>query len=369
MKSIFKSIIGVFVFSMMTLQVSAQCENTATATSTFQVFPSDQFGQSFIADAACLGGDYFTEFSFVGNGNQTVDFTLEIFNGQSVAPANLKYTEEGIILPPLNQGGTATIVLGGGTSTSGTLDYVDGNTYTILLTTQSGTIVYHMSGDNVSGQVFTNGAFFSAKDLKTAVAGGANPIVETATGECDHLANGDFENGLTGWTFSSAGLAGTGTFHVSGGNPGGAVELNDNGGGGDPNLSQTLTTEVGVEYTVSGDYKGGIQYFSCPSNGVALEVDADGVELDGFSYDPTATPTYAPFSTTFTATATTTVLTFRGEAHGDCSVIIDNIEVCGAAAPVPTMGEWALVTFGLIIMSMGVITVRRREQDLIVKAA
>ena len=40
-----------------------------------------------------------------------------------------------------------------------------------------------------------------------------------------------------------------------------------------------------------------------------------------------------------------------------------------AVPPVPTMGEWALITFGLIIMSMGVITVRRREQDLIVKAA
>jgi hypothetical protein len=31
-------------------------------------------------------------------------------------------------------------------------------------------------------------------------------------------------------------------------------------------------------------------------------------------------------------------------------------------APVPTMGEWALIVFGLIIMSMGVITVKRREE-------
>jgi len=44
-------------------------------------------------------------------------------------------------------------------------------------------------------------------------------------------------------------------------------------------------------------------------------------------------------------------------------------EFNNAPPPVPTMGEWALITFGLIIMSMGVITVRRREQNLIVKAA
>lgn len=31
-------------------------------------------------------------------------------------------------------------------------------------------------------------------------------------------------------------------------------------------------------------------------------------------------------------------------------------------AAVPTMGEWALIIFGLIIMSMGVITVKRREE-------
>ena len=37
--------------------------------------------------------------------------------------------------------------------------------------------------------------------------------------------------------------------------------------------------------------------------------------------------------------------------------------------PVPTMGEWALITFGLIIMSMGVITVRRREEEMDLQAA
>jgi len=38
-------------------------------------------------------------------------------------------------------------------------------------------------------------------------------------------------------------------------------------------------------------------------------------------------------------------------------------------AAVPTMGEWALITFGLIIMSVGVVTVRRREQDFITQTA
>ena len=33
------------------------------------------------------------------------------------------------------------------------------------------------------------------------------------------------------------------------------------------------------------------------------------------------------------------------------------------------MGEWALITFGLIIMSMGVITVRRREEEMDLQAA
>lgn len=41
----------------------------------------------------------------------------------------------------------------------------------------------------------------------------------------------------------------------------------------------------------------------------------------------------------------------------------------GVVTPVPTMGEWALITFGLIIMSMGVITVRRREEEMDLQAA
>jgi len=98
-----------------------------------------------------------------------------------------------------------------------------------------------------------------------------------------------------------------------------------------------------------------------PVSGTALEVVADGAVLAGFSYDPTVAPVYAPFSTTFTATAATTVLTLKGQAQGDCSVIVDNIEVCGGAAAVPTMGEWALIILALIIMSMGVVTVMRWE--------
>ena len=40
-----------------------------------------------------------------------------------------------------------------------------------------------------------------------------------------------------------------------------------------------------------------------------------------------------------------------------------------AVDSVPTMGEWALITFGLIIMSVGVVTVRRREELIKVQTA
>ncbi|MBT8219356.1 MAG: IPTL-CTERM sorting domain-containing protein [Bacteroidia bacterium] len=189
----------------------------------------------------------------------------------------------------------------------------------------------------------------------------ANPIPPPASENCDFVTNGDFENGLTGWTggYSPTATDNVGLFHVAGGNPGAAMELNA------PPFpvyaNQTINTEAGVTYTVTGDYKGGALYYICPSSGVALRVLADGVTLDDFSYNPAEAPEYAPFSTTFTATGPSTVLTLVGQAVGDCSVVVDNVEVCGPEiAPIPTMSQWALFILGLCMTTLAVVTIRRR---------
>ena len=46
-----------------------------------------------------------------------------------------------------------------------------------------------------------------------------------------------------------------------------------------------------------------------------------------------------------------------------------NSASAGDGAAVPTMGEWALITFGLIMMSLGVVTLRRREQNAALQTA
>jgi len=66
-----------------------------------------------------------------------------------------------------------------------------------------------------------------------------------------------------------------------------------------------------------------------------------------------------------------------GATAGDFSGAVDyEPSLSGAPAcagstptPVPTMGEWALIIFGLIIMSLGVVTVRRREELTNIQAA
>jgi hypothetical protein len=371
MKSIFKLAFAALLLVGMTAQSSAQCAHTAT---NIAGIPATQgagvgFGQSFLAD--CIN-DEFTDITFsLKNFNNAV-WTVELFDGQSDDPADLLYSQSGVVPtmgaanPNSNGGVFYTATLGGGT---GSLAYTQGQTYTFICTLESGShaVEFGFGDQYAQGAQYYSNTSFTSVDNHFEFGSGAS---SGGAGECDHLSNGDFENGFDGWTggITPNATDNFGLFVDGTGNPGGAMQLNA-GSSSVVYANNTLTTEPGVEYTVSGEYKGGQLHYICPTGGVALQVVADGVILDSYSYDPTAAPEFAPFSTTFTATATTTVLTLKGQAQGDCSVVVDNMEVCGAADPVPTMGEWALITFGLIIMSMGVITVRRREQDLIVKAA
>ncbi|MEM9929676.1 MAG: hypothetical protein AAF840_07655, partial [Bacteroidota bacterium] len=165
------------LFGSFTLTAQGTCNNIDNRqrfnTGSNQIFFGQAIGQTFRADASCLGGTAFSEFSIRGNGNSPTKWDLYIYKGEvqpTSNPTGFQYKQTGISFPPGNLGANHTATLAGG---QGSLDFVDGQMYTIYLVGKGGNMIAHTTTDAVPGKAIVRGQFFGNADLCFSLKAGA----------------------------------------------------------------------------------------------------------------------------------------------------------------------------------------------------
>ncbi|MEM6263283.1 MAG: lamin tail domain-containing protein [Bacteroidota bacterium] len=151
--------------------VFAQCSNAPIGTSGTLLFPGNSFGQSFVANATCGVGNAFNEFTFYASGNAVTNLKLEIFDGKSTDPNNLRYTENFTSVPAPNFDAQVTLIFQG--NGTGDRTFVSGQTYTILVTFVNGLLIVRNTPDAVPGEAIYNtntlSGFDSSIDLQYGI--------------------------------------------------------------------------------------------------------------------------------------------------------------------------------------------------------
>ena len=163
------------------------------------------------------------------------------------------------------------------------------------------------------------------------------------------LTNGS--TGITGWTVGGESIDYIGGLWVAS-DGGRSVDLNGNGTG---SLSQTFDTVAGQSYLVTFDLAGN------PDNGPEVKtllVSADAA-TSTYTFDTTgathADMNWAGQTFRFTASGTSTTLTFASGMAGSYGPAIDNV----ALAAVPEPATWAMLIGG-IGFTGGALRTRRR---------
>lgn len=161
-------------------------------------------------------------------------------------------------------------------------------------------------------------------------------------GAFDTYAAGD--TNVTGWTIGLAGIDAIGS-HWQASDGVRSIDLSALNQG---SISQMLATTIGQDYKVFFDLAGN------PDGGppVVKQVDVaiNGASLQGFTFDVTGKSNgnmgWAGQSYRFTATSTTSVLSFTSNAMTASGPALDNISIAG----VPESSVWAMliVGFGLV---------------------
>ena len=205
--------------------------------------------------------------------------------------------------------------------------------------------------------------FCGAAALSAQAAPFQNGSFETYTG----AALGTFANlpagstDLTGWTVvGTGGVDAIGTYWTA---EDGAVsvDLSGNGGAGS-GVEQTFDTVAGTAYTVTFALSGN-PVCAAPIKDLNVNATPGGV-LSAYSHDSTGTSLPAiPWTTetyVFTATGTSTVLSFTTPNTSACGPALDNVRVvANAAVAVPALSEWSL---GLLALAIGGLGMRLRRR-------
>jgi hypothetical protein len=151
------------------------------------------------------------------------------------------------------------------------------------------------------------------------------------------ITNGAFNGNpaFTAWDIQE--VERTTISQLQGGNPGGYIWLNHQGGNTDPAVEQEIYgLTIGKQYTITGDYRAGKDAENnCQCTGTqVLAIDIDGKEIATFPM-PEHPSQWVQFTATFTANSTNHRIRFRAEINGtDGDVALDNISV------VPKMADW-----------------------------
>lgn len=167
MKNYSKLAFAIGLFFLLNLQVNAQCSlNSVNAN-----LDKSQMGQSITTPSDYLGGvsctagnafDVFRIYRSPGTPDGTTG-TIEIFDGESVDPANLIYTQNITLAPTANVYTFVDIPLDGGT---GTTVFETDHQYTFLITTNE-SFIYACESRNFfpTGKMYLDGAFSDNLDM------------------------------------------------------------------------------------------------------------------------------------------------------------------------------------------------------------
>jgi hypothetical protein len=173
--------------------------------------------------------------------------------------------------------------------------------------------------------------------MALALAGCLPWMAEAST---DLVTNGTFDNGVSGWTLAQAdGYYWTG----SGGNPGGALILN-NSPGPVPQAAQDIAgLIVGATYEITLDAR--TNYNCCNSTTVpGAGVGVDGKQFDFFVYNNQAW-THQTFD--FTYGGASSILVLSAQRNGtDSDGMFDNVSL-KLVSNVPESGTYAMLLVGL----------------------
>lgn len=154
------------------------------------------------------------------------------------------------------------------------------------------------------------------------------------------VTNGAFNGNPAFTAWQRQQVESTTASQLQGGNPGGFIWLNQEGGATDPSIQQEIKgLAIGQEYTITGEYRAGRDAATnCHCEGtLVLAVDLDGRELVALPM-PANPNQWKQFATVFTATSTVHQIRLRAEINGtDGDVAVDNISV------LPKMADWYLL--------------------------
>ena len=350
MKSILKLTFAALLLVGMTAQLSAQCTETS-GTFTTGAADSPDLIQSFTAscDGTVSSLTFGLRQAYAANeGMGTVEFAEGTCGSSVLATANVFY--------PTTTGGDVTV------NFSSPISVVSGNVYMIHFN-PPGTVGFLGSNTNpyTAGGLECIGSAGLTLDIQFSVdidaAGGGN----TGSAACE-ISSGEPFSGLQIANSAIQGLGQTFTAVCDG--PLNTITVDFSNIPNFPLICEVrddCTGTVLATKTMTATGTSGEQTFVFDTPAMMTEgvVYAFNVSLDNVNSNSLGFVTAAPSDYT------------GGNICGpwDYDIVFTINEGEEVVAPVPTMGEWALITFGLIIMSMGVITVRRREQDLIVKTA
>lgn len=192
-------------------------------------------------------------------------------------------------------------------------------------------------------------------------------VVSGAGAASAQVVNGGFETGMASWTVSgwvSSVTPRTGSFAADTACAS-ATCMNVAGGG---SISQTVATTPGASYTLSFWYRttnGGdtpVELQALWSNGAPANGGAGTCTGSCVFGTTTATATYVQVTRTVVATGPTMQITFLGR-NDPAAMLIDDVSLTFLAPPasVPTLTEWAMILFGLVLAGFAALTVMRRQ--------
>lgn len=181
------------------------------------------------------------------------------------------------------------------------------------------------------------------------------------------VVNGGFEAGLGSWTPTGWGLGGSGFSGVDSAATGcgGAPCLNVGGNG---QIYQDVVTVPGQAYTFSFWYRTGalnppLELQALISNGVPVSGGAGVCNGNCVFQTQTGSLIWLQVTQNYVATSALTRITFLG--RDDPNVLfIDDVSLAavpGPASAVPTMSEWAMILFALILAGGTVVMIQRRR--------
>lgn len=194
-------------------------------------------------------------------------------------------------------------------------------------------------GSQAQAATFTNGSFedgtFTPPSNDTVV-----------------VANGDSTT-MPGWTVSGtheiAWIGGSNPFGLLASNGDKFLDLTSYGFGPGGGVQQTFDTIGGKTYNVTFDIGG--------ATGTQIVATALGSGSGTFSATGIST-SWTPQLLTFTATGSSTVLSFLGAAEAGFDYIgLDNVQVALAATPLPS----SVLMLGTALLGLGLVGWRRRQ--------